>query len=231
MRKNLLDFYIKEQIYQLSYEEALIHDKESFFTYFQNLLIEKEILLSIFFRRTKCFYTALKLEHLLFFFQLIQFGDAFFFTDDHITQRFYSKNPGTFSYIIKNELSKSLYTCIFAFLINKIMIKECTYVKTTYYKLTTGDNNRRLSAFKKALLVYTITQILFILFFGYYLILFSNFFPNTCKSLLKTTLVSIIMYYLIISSLCFIFGIFRYIGLKFKDKLCFSLSQFCLSLI
>ena len=238
LKRNVIDPYVLEQLYELSYEQAMIiHDKISFCKFFLNSLIEKEIILSTIFNQSIFYPFSLRLIYLIFEFEAFFFFNGLFFTDNYISKRFNSKTELNFTYILKNELIKSFYACILGMLVGKILI-FITSIRTNFCKLLTykysPDYQLHVSKFilsiKKRLIILLIIIFLFSLVFWYFIIIFCNMYSFNQISLLEATLISIVINCILFFILCFISGLIRYVGLKCKSSLCFGISQFCFSL-
>ena len=165
-------------------------------------------------------YIILSSQILLFLLQSFLFWTGLLNTEEYITKRFDEKNTIGFIYILTNEFNKYFWTSILiviSFKTLKFFFNGIKSIKPDDLKNTLIENFM-LRQKIKIIFIEIIISILHI-FFGIFLYIFGNIYPNNKNLLLISALISILIN-LIIIFICLILGSFV-MSLPFLFK-CFN---------
>ena len=165
------------------------------------------------------------------------FLNALFFTEEYLNER-YKADKLDFVYIIKNEMTKSLYASILVLIIGKIL-DIITYTNINYLKIIKNiDDTKfpiRLKNFifeiKRKFWIIIITIIILSFFIWYFLFIFCYLYKNNQVSWLQSTLISMIINFIFPIIICIIIGIIRFISLKLNSAIIFDISHLIYAII
>ena len=115
-----IEEYLPEELNEMEFKDAITNDHRSFCQYFLNILSEKQIIFSTILNKSIFYPLSLRLV-LLFFTMSSFFFNALFFTEAFISYRYTSNEQLNIWYILKNELSKSVYASLIGMLFGKIV--------------------------------------------------------------------------------------------------------------
>ena len=212
-------------------------DKRGFFTYLLSIFIEKQIFLSTIFKNSLFYPFSFRLFMFLFTGLCFLFLNALFFTEEYLNER-YKADKLDFVYIIKNEMTKSLYASILVLIIGKIL-DIITYTNINYLKIIKNiDDTKfpiRLKNFifeiKRKFWIIIITIIILSFFIWYFLFIFCYLYKNNQVSWLQSTLISMIINFIFPIIICIIIGIIRFISLKLNSAIIFDISHLIYAII
>ena len=105
----------------MDYIYAIKSDTRSFIQYFIHILTEKQIILSTILNRSIFYPLSLRLVLLLFTLSSFFFLNGLFFTEEYITDRYNTTETLDIWYVLKNELSKSVYSSFIGMFIAKFI--------------------------------------------------------------------------------------------------------------
>ena len=209
-------------IQELDYEEAIIYDQRSYIKIYWGFLNDSQIILDTFFNKTNLDLFVIKLSFLVFTFQINFFLNAFFYTDEYISDAYH--NNGVLDFI--SGLPKSIYSFIAALLITNLL-KMLSDSKSELIKVIRNKSkfndylniiNKELSKLSKKLIVYFILVFLFELFFLYYITIFCAVYRFSQKYWFLGCLESFGIDLLSAFIICIFLALLRYISIKRKIK-------------
>ena len=222
-----------------NFDEIKQDDKRKGYQYYFSILIEKQIFISTIFNKSDFYPYSLRI--ILFSFSIASFFflNGLFYTEEYIKKRYEQNKSLGFFYIINNELKKSIFASMIAIIITKI-ISLIINNSNNLQNLMKYKNNNNIFYKKLTRLICIIRfKYFFILFFiivlsiiyWYFLFIFCKIFQNNQISWIQSTAISIginILFYII---MCFIITCLRFISLKYKFRLLFTVNHFIYSLI
>ena len=141
-------------------------------------------------------------------------------------------------YILKNELSKSVYASIFVLLIGKLLT-NFTSISIDYTKLQKSKTNKKyviqmknlIFSIKKKFIITIVLIIILNFVFGYFLFIFCCIFENNQLSWVLTTFISIFINFVIPIVICLLITVMRFISLKINSGLLLKISLCIYSII
>ena len=106
-----------EEIQDMEYEEAILFDKRSYLRIYWSFLLESQIILETFCTENHLNLFVVKLSFFVYTFQISFFLNAFFYTDDYISDAYH--NNGVLDFI--SGLPKSIYSFIATLITTNIL--------------------------------------------------------------------------------------------------------------
>ena len=217
-------------IHNADYEEAIFYDKRGYLQMYWGFLVDTQIIFGTFCTDNHLDLFAIKLSFFIFTFQISFFLNAFFYTDDYISDAYH--NDGVLNFI--TGLPKSIYSYV-ATLITTNLLRMLSTSKNELLRLIIEKIKFKsylylvqikLSKLRKKLIIYFIMVLLFSLIFWYYVSSFCAVYKNNQKYWFLGCLESFGMDSLISLIICIFLAIFRFISIKKHIKYLYILSSF-----
>ena len=213
----------------MDYEEAIIKDNRSYLKMYLGFLVDSQIILNTFFTDNHLDLFIIKLIFLVYTFQISFFLNAFFFTDEYISDAYH--NDGLLDFF--SGLPKSIYSFIATLITTNIlrMLSSSRSELINLIKLQRKNKNYfylthlKLKKLRIKLIVYFILVYLFSFLFLYYVTAFCAVYRYSQKYWFYGCLESIIMDSIASFITCIFLALFRYISVKKNIKCFFILAN------
>ncbi len=237
--ENVEEEFSKEELNELSdYEDIKTYDKRNFGQYLISIIIEKQIFFGTIFK-TSLFY-PLSLRLFIFGFTILFFFflNGLFYTEEYIEKRYKTNKKLNLAYILKKELTKSIYTSIFVIFIGKCL-NIFTSNSISYTRIKKKINDKKylvqmknlIFSLKKKFIILIILIIILSFSFFYFLFIFCYIFENNQIWWIVSTFISIIINFIVPIILCFIITLIRFISLKINSLILLNISLCIYSII
>ena len=233
---NILSY---QDLNSLKFKDAEKQDKRSFCKFYWDIFSEKQIILSTITTRDSIFTPlTFRLTMLIFTLLSFLFLNALLFTEDYITNRYNSNDSLGIVYMLKNELSKSVYSSLIGMVIAKVVaivsssadnIRELMSHKNDPY--FEEDLKYEISSMKLKYRILIIVMIIISWVYWYFIYIFCFVYKNNQVSWLEATLFSIALNVVIPAVVCFIAALLRISALKCHISLVYNLSNCLYQLI
>ena len=206
----------------MNYEEAIIYDKRSYLRMFWGFLVDSQIIFGTFCTDNYLDLFAIKLSFFVFTFQISFFLNAFFYTDEYISDAYH--NQGVLDFF--SGLPKSIYSFI-ATLITTNLLRMLSSSKNELMEIIrrnekfdnyTNIINIKLAKLRKKLIIYFILIFLLESFFLYYVTVFCAVYRNSQKYWFFGCLESFGIDFLVAFIVCIFLALFRCISIKYRIK-------------
>ena len=213
----------------MNYEEAIIYDKRGYFKMYWGFLVDTQIILGTFCTDNHLDLFIIKLSFLVCTFQISFFLNAFFYTDEYISDAYH--NDGILNFV--SGLPKSIYSYV-ATLITTNLLRMLSNIKNDLVRLIREKRkyktylyliNLKLGKLKKKLIIYFILVFLFTLFSMYYVVAFCAVYKNSQKYWFLGCLESFGMDSAVSFGICIFLALLRYISVKKHIKCCYIFSN------
>ena len=228
--KNIMN-YNNEELNELSYNMALIHDKRTYCQYYCSLLKTKHNLIFSFCNSEDYNAKIIKIDLFFIEFTISYVINALFFNDETMHKIY--ENKGTF------DLETQIPITIYSSLISMVLETPLTFLALSNdniinFKQRKIIKNARItgkklnSCLKVKFGLYFFIGFLLLLIFWYYIALFGIIYKNTQYHLLKDTLISLGLSFLCPFGVYLLPGICRIPSLsnpKKKCKCCYTFSK------
>ena len=226
--KNINKF-IDEEINGLPYNLALQYDKRAYFDYYFSLLKTKHNLIFALCNHSDYNSGIIKIDLFLIGFTIDYTVNALFYNDDTMHKIYESK--GQFD--ILSQLPIIIYSYLISLILNtplnSLALSNDAILDFKQNK-SKNDIMNRTEKLKKILsfkfILYFIVSFLFLIFFWYYISMFSVIYKNTQIHLLKDTLMSLGLSLVVPFVIYLLPGLFRIPSLQHKKRNClFNISK------
>ena len=213
----------------MDYEEAVIYDKRSYLRMYWAYLVDTQIILGTFCTDNYLNLLVIKLSFFVCTFQISFFLNAFFYSDEYISEAYH--NDGVLDFF--SGLPKSIYSFV-ATLITTNLLKMLSNSQSELKKVIREKGqfknykniiNIKLSKLRKKLAIYFILIFLLETFFLYYVTAFCAVYRYSQKYWFIGCLESFAMDSVTALIICILLSIFRYISIKKQIKCFYTLAN------
>ena len=206
----------------IDYEEAIINDKRKYLRIYWDYLLDSQIILSTFWTDNHFDLLVIKLNFLVFTFQINFFLNALFYTDDYISDAY--NNDGILEFI--SGLPKAIYSFIATLIITSLLrllssskeelmkvIKEKRNCENYFYFI-----QQKLAKLRIKLIIYFILVYSLSLFFLYYVTAFCAVYKYSQKYWIHGWLETFALDTLESIIVCIFLALIRYYSIKNNKK-------------
>jgi hypothetical protein len=218
-----------EKYNDLNYEDALNYDKRSFSQMFLAFLYQQHAIINTFFAEIFLELRAIKISFFVFGLQINFFLNAFFYTDEYISDTFY--NNGILNFF--SSLPKSIYSFLVTIIISALL-KMLSNSKTQLIEIIEGkdknpnylkDVEDELKKLNKKLYIYFFIVFILGILFTYYSTAFCAVYKNSQTFWLTGCFESLAMDLFMPFIICFILSGIRYLSIKKKLKFLYKINS------
>lgn len=217
--------YLPEELNEMEFKDALFNDHRSFFQYYFSILSEKQIILSTILNKSIFYQLSLRLILLFFTMASFFFLNALFFTEDFISDRYNSTEQLNIWYILKNELSKSVYASLIGKIVALVTSSTADYIKIKKMERKMDcliELAHLMEDMKRKYLIVLVIISILSLFYWYFLFVFCSIYRNNQISWIQSSLISIFINVIIPIVLCFIISAIRILSFKCNNRFLFK---------
>ena len=226
--------YTDEEFLDMEFEQARHYDNRPFIRMYWSYLLEEHIILNTFFSDSYLDLRIIKLSFLIFSFKISFFLNAFFYTDEYISESY--NNDGVLDFI--TSLPKAIYSGIVTIIVSNLLkllsnskkqfkdiIREKT-IKKEYLEAMYST----LKKLRNKLIIYFICLFVFGIFFLYYVTSFCAVYQGSQYYWLYGCLESLVMDIITPFIFSLILTTLRFLGLYKHSKCLYSLSNFLMNI-
>ena len=208
----------------MDYEYAIIYDKRPYLRIYWAFLVDNQIILGTFCTENYLHLFIIKLSFFVFTFQISFFLNAFFYTDEYISDAYH--NNGVLDFI--SGLPKTIYSFVATLIITNLL-RMLSNSKEELKRIIRKKNqnkeyvyliDNKLRKLKHKLYTYFSLVFLLGLFFLYYVTSFCSIYHYSQKYWFIGCLESFLMDFLKAIIICIFLAFFRYLSIK-KHIKCF----------
>ena len=216
------------------YDDALIYDKRNILLLYWRCLQRRLFILNIIMHSSPYEPFTAKIIGVILILSFMLSLNGMFFNEGYISERYLAKDKVNGSFICKNELPKTIYSClitiIFCYCVELVLnTRKC-------FKDVAKDEKDKEKFFEKTkqitkcvkirLIIFVVVSMLLIIFFWYYISTFCGVYTKTQGGLFIGFCFSIIFFYVFQAVLIFIIALMRYIGITCKYSWLYKASSF-----
>ena len=181
-------------------------------------MVDSQIILGTFCTKNYFDLLVIKISFLVFTFQISFFLNAFFYTDEYISDAYH--NDGALDFF--SGLPKSIYSFVATLIITNILIMlssskiELMRIVRKHRQINNYERivNNKLENLKNKLIIYFILIFLFESFFLYYVTIFCTVYKYSQKYWFYGCLESFGIDSIVSIIICIFLALFRYISIK-----------------
>ena len=221
--------YCDIELNSFTYEEALEYDKRTYFQYYTSLIRTKHPLIFSFVPMEDYNTIIVKVSIFLLSFTIYFAINALFFTQSTIHQIYEDQGSYNFNYQIKKILIAFIISYIISSIIKYFFVSTRDILKIKY-ETNVDIASDKVEDLKKCIVIkYTsffIVDVVFVIFFWYYLSSFCAVYKNSQICLIINTIICFSLSFLYPLIINLVPGIFRIISLKNRNNiLLFKISK------
>ena len=223
--KNLRKLYNgDDNLQNMDYEQAIVYDKRALIKMYWAFLVDTQIILETFCTENNLTLFVIKLSYFIFTLQISFFLNAFFYTDEYISNAYH--NNGVLDFF--TGLPKSIYSFLATMIITNILSILSNSKNELILLIRKKRENKnylhfiniKLKKLRNKLIVYFILVFILGLLFLYYVTAFCSVYYYSQKYWFIGCLESFGMDFLNAIFICIFLALFRYLSIK-KHIKCF----------
>ena len=213
----------------MEYEKAIIYDKRSYLRMYWTFLIDTQIILGTFCTESYLSLFVIELSFFICTFQISFFLNAFFYTDEYISDAYH--NDGVLDFV--SGLPKSIYSFL-ATLITTNLLRMLSNSKIELKKLIRARRHNKnyvflidikLRKLRKKLIAYFVLVFSLGIFFLYCVSAFCSVYRNSQKYWFMGCLQSFGIDSAVAIVICIFLAMFRYIAINRRIKYFYFLAN------
>ena len=213
-----------DNLQEMDYEQAIIYDKRKYFRMYWAFLVETQNILGTFCIKHYLDLFVIKLSFFVFTFQISFFLNAFFYTDEYISDAYH--NNGILNFF--SGLPKSIYSLVATIVITNILNMLSNSKNELIEVIRKKRENKnysniidiKLKILRNKLILYFILVFLLGVLFLYYVCAFCSVYYYSQKYWFIGCLESFCMDFIVAIIVCVFLALFRYLSIK-KHMKCF----------
>jgi len=225
--------YLKTDLDDLDFDEALDKDKRKFFEIFINKAQEQHMIIRIFFNYDKIRPRSIKLFLFVFIINLYFVTNALMYNEEYISELYNSSEEESFFDFLNNSLPRlltiSTIGIIMSYLIELYFMNEKNLKKIFLRNLKNMEIKVKVLLFikkmKKNYIYFIIVSFILSIAFWYYIFCFNNVYPNTSLNWIKSSLFIIVLIQLISFIYIFLWSFMRIVSLNCRSEWFFKISK------
>ena len=231
---NLIE-YLKTSIDDLDYEEAIAREKRKLYKMFLDKLIVKQMIVDLFYNKNWIIPRSIKFIFFILRIDLYIVVNALFYSEEYITELFYSEEKEKFFSFVPRSLNRIIYTSIVSnvldFIISllfpsenkikKILIRKRNNLKEMKIKIFIAIKNIINNYW-----IFIITSYALTIISLYYVSCFNNAYPYLKYEWIKSSIFIIILIQIFSIIGCFLYAFFRFLSIKCKSQKLFRFSTY-----
>ena len=230
-----MDEYLKPNLDDMEYDEAIKYDKRPFCLFYWERLKEKQLIINIICNHEFLRPITMKFLLLLLNIDLYFVVNGLFYNEDYISNLFHSTEKETFFSFFKRSIERFFYATIVGVIIESIIgfiFIEEKKIKKIYIR--ERDNFAKLKyeifkvikSIKIRFIIFIILCFIIAIISWYYINCFNNVYSGVKMEWIKSSLVIVIVVQLLPFILAFIEALLRIIGFKCKSEKIFELKKY-----
>ena len=221
------DQYLKTQIDEMRFYDAMKNDKRLFFDYFCDEFKKKEVFLELILIKEPLKPRTLKILMLILDIEVCFVVNAMFINEDYISKLFHSDKEENFISFLPRAIDRSIFTIIACFIISYFV--ECLFIEERRIKniLKYKKNNIQEMKYEISLImkelkwrynIFIILTLVISFFSWFYISCFNNIYPHTKLEWIKSSILIIIFIYIFFIIITLIETLLRFISFEIKSE-------------
>ena len=223
----IFEKYLSTEFCDMHFHEVIKNDTRLFFDYFCDKLKNKQVFLELFCVKDPLKPVTIKLLLLILDLEICFVVNAMFINEDYVSDLFHSTKEETFISFIPRSIKRCIYTMFARACINYFI--GCLFVEERKIKNVFRKEKNDLSNLKYQIGIimkeikirYNIFIIIagaFSIFSWYYISCFNNIYPHMRMEWIKSSLLIIILIYVLSILVILVETILRFISFEFKSE-------------
>ena len=222
-----MEEYLKPDLDDLDYDDAIKEDKRSFCEFISERLKEKQIIMNTFYYKENIRPITIKMILLLLNIDLYFIFNGLFYNEKYLSDLFHSNEEETFLSFIPRSISRFIYTTLVGFIIGIII--DCIFIDESKVKrifLRERDKpveiryeiSMIITSIKKRYYIFIFLCLFISIFSWYYAICFNNVYPGVKIEWIKSSITIIIIMQILSILLVLLEAILRALSFHYKSE-------------
>ena len=230
----IIEDYLKPDLNDMEYDDAIKYDERSFCEFFIERLKEKQIIMDTFYHKEKIRPMSIKILLLLLNFDLYFVINGLFFNEEYIIKIYNSENEHFFSYFSRSFnnfvyatlvgiIITIIISCIFIDegKIKRILLREKEDIMQLKYEITMN-----VKSIKKRYTIFIILCLFITLISWYYVSCFNYVYPGVKQEWIKSSVTIIVIMQILSLLIILLEAILRNISFQCKSEKVYKVKQF-----
>ena len=230
-----MEEYLKPDLDDLEYDDAIKLDKREFGTYFTEKLMEKQIIMDTFYNKESLRPMSIKIILLLLDIDLYLVVNGLFFNEDYLSELYYSEEKETFFSYFPRSISRFFYATLVGYIVGIII--DCIFIEESKIRrifLREKDDPLQLryeisvnsKSIKNRYTVFIILCIFISIISWYYISCFNNTYPGVRLEWIKSSIAIIIIMQILSILIILLQAILRSLSFHYKSEKLFKIKQY-----
>ena len=231
-----IDFneYLKTDVDDMDYDDAIKNDHRSFCNYFCDKLKERQIIMDTFFTKDILRPISIKVILLLLKIDLYFVVNGLFYNEEYISKLFYSNEEEKFFSFFPRSISRFIYTTLVGVIVGIIigfLFVEEKRVKRIFIRDKEDSLELRYEisvickTLKERYSVFISICIFISIISWYYICCFNSVYPNVKMEWIKSSIVIMIIMQILSIFSILLDSILRWLSFKFQSEKLYKLKQ------
>ena len=229
-----MEEYLKPDLDDLEYDDAIKYDKRTFFEFLSDRLKERQIIMDTFFKKENLRPISIKVILLLLNIDLYFVINGLFYNEEYISELFYSTEEESFFSFFPRSISRFFYATIVGLIIGiiidwffveekkikRILIRERDNPMQLKYEISLNVTN-----IKKRYISFISICFFISIISWYYVSCFNSSYPGVQIEWIKSSITIIIIMQILSTLVVILEAILRSISFKFESEKVYKIKQ------
>ena len=229
-----MEEYLKPDLEDLEYDDAIKLDKRELGTYFTEKLMEKQTIMDTFYNKENLRPMSIKIILLLLNIDLYFVVNALFFNEEYLSELYNSEEEETFFSFFPRSISRFFYATLVGYIVGIII--DCIFVEENKIRRTflrEQDDPIQLryeisvnsKGIQKRYTVFIFLCIFISIISWYYISCFNNTYPGVKKEWIKSSIAIIIIMQILSFLNILLQAILRSLSFLYKSEKLYKIKQ------
>ena len=222
-----MEEYLKPDLDDLDYDDAIKEDKRSFCEFVSERLKEKQIIMNTFYYKENIRPITIKIILLLLNIDLYFIFNGLFYNEKYLSELFRSNEEENFFSFLPRSISRFIYTTLVGFIIGIII--DCIFIEESKVKrifLRERDKpveirykiSMIITSIKKRYYIFIFLCLFISIFSWYYVICFNTVYPGVKMEWIKSSISIIIIMQILSIIIILLEAILRALSFHYKSE-------------
>ena len=228
-----LDEYLKTDLDDLDYDDAIKRDNRKFCEFFYEKVKTEQMVLNTFCAVDPLRPRAIKIILFILDIDLYFFVNGLFFNEDYVSEIFNSKESENFFTFVPRSIDRFFYTTLVGVIVGYVI--DCFFIEEKKIKklfirekeniiILKYEISQIIKDIQKRNTWFIILSFFIISFTFYYVFCFNNIYPHMRSEWIKSSIMIIIVMQILSLLACLLEAIIRFISFKCKSEKIYKIS-------
>ena len=229
-----MEEYLKRDIDEMEYDDAIKLDKRTFCEFFDKKLKEKQIIMNTFYYNEKLRPKSIKIILFLLNIDLYFVINGLFFNEEYISQLFNSNEKETFFSFLSRSISRFFYSILVGFIVGTII--DCIFIEEKKVRRIfirekeeplqlKYEIYQTVKSIKNRYVIFIFLCIFISMISWYYISCFNNTYPGVKSEWIKSSIVIIIIMQFLSLLIVLLQSILRSLSFYYKSEKLYKVKQ------